>query len=78
MQHVHNNLLNLFIAFREFIVYIGSKMHNIKIITKLNYDKVYNIYYYIVQNNLYIYMMKLIYIIIGKLKNLFFFFLFPF
>ena len=37
MQHVHNNLLNLFIAFREFIVYRGSKMHNMDIFDYLGF-----------------------------------------
>ena len=37
MQHFHNNLLNVFIAFREFIVNRDSEMHNMKILDFLSY-----------------------------------------
>ena len=37
MQNFHNNILNIFIAYREFIYYKESVMHNMKIFDYLDY-----------------------------------------
>ena len=37
MQHFHNNLLNLFFAFREFIFLKFSEMHNMNVLDYLSY-----------------------------------------
>ena len=36
-QHYHNNFLNLFLAFRQFIAYKDSEMHNMKVLEYLSY-----------------------------------------